>query len=96
MMCLQLLEPTGPSKSGNCYLQKLTELFVLICLIYRVLLDDVDVKGEIGGKAYTTYGISTNGAVAVVRPDGYTGMIAPLGETGAKEILDYFSGFMKI
>ena len=35
-------------------------------------------------------------AVAVVRPDGYTGMIAPLGETGAKEILDYFSGFMKI
>ena len=56
-------------------------------------MDDVEIKGISGGKAYTSYGISADGAVVVVRPDGYIGMIAPLDS--AKEISEYFAGFLK-
>ena len=61
-----------------------------------MLIDDTNTKGEIGGKAYGTYEIGSEGAVVIVRPDGYIGMMSPLGETGAKEIDAYFSKFLKV
>ena len=59
----------------------------------RVFVDDEDVQKVKGGKAYMTYGISPEGAVLVIRPDGYVGMVAPL--EGAAELDAYFAGFMK-
>lgn len=58
----------------------------------KVLLDDTDVSGTIGGKGYAYYGIPDEGALVVVRPDGYITMITPLD--GADEINKYFAGFM--
>jgi phenol 2-monooxygenase len=64
----------------------------LICR-YRVLLDDTDITGTRGGKIHERYGISRSaGALVVVRPDGYVGIIAPLDELAALDA--YFSGFM--
>lgn len=60
---------------------------------FRVFVDDIDVKGVQGGKAYVSYGIPPEGAVVIVRPDGYIGMIAPLD--GVKDIDRYFAGFLK-
>ena len=56
-------------------------------------MDDVENKGVHGGTAYQSYGISPAGALVVVRPDGYVGMIAPLD--GVKVLEEYFAGFMK-
>lgn len=67
-------------------------LLNLLCDI-RVYVDDVDVKGQNGGMAYKSYGISPNGAVVVVRPDGYVGTVAPLEDVDA--IDGYFVRFMK-
>ena len=53
----------------------------------------MDVKGQNGGTAYKTYGISPNGAVVVVRPDGYVGTVASLEDVEA--IDGYFARFMK-
>ncbi|KIO10847.1 hypothetical protein M404DRAFT_7446 [Pisolithus tinctorius Marx 270] len=58
----------------------------------RVLLDDTDVSGTIGGKGYAYYGIPDEGALVVVRPDGYIVMITPLDGSG--EINKYFARFM--
>ncbi|KAI6114791.1 thioredoxin-like protein [Pisolithus croceorrhizus] len=57
-----------------------------------VFLDDTDVSGTIGGEGYAYYGIPDEGALVVVRPNGYITMIAPLD--GADEINKYFAGFM--
>lgn len=43
---------------------------------------------------YDVYGISPEGAVVVVRPDGYVAMAATLSE-GAR-VNNYFLGFMKL
>ncbi|KAH8110730.1 FAD binding domain-containing protein [Phellopilus nigrolimitatus] len=59
----------------------------------KVFVDDLEVKGINGGTAYSSYGIPPEGAVVIVRPDGYVGMIAPL--EGAKALDDYFASFMK-
>lgn len=70
-------------------------IIVIIVLIrrYRVLLDDTDITGTHGGKIHERYGISRSaGALVVVRPDGYVGTIAPLGELAALD--SYFAGFM--
>lgn len=46
-----------------------------------------------GGGGYDKYGIDPlTGAIVVVRPDGYVGMVAPL--EGLSEIEAYFAGFM--
>ena len=46
------------------------------------------------GQGYDTYGIDrTEGAVLVIRPDGYVGKVAALD--GLSELESYFSGFMK-
>ncbi|OCB87643.1 hypothetical protein A7U60_g5169 [Sanghuangporus baumii] len=60
----------------------------------KVFVDDVDTQGVRGGKAYLTYGISPEGAVVVVRPDGYVGMVASL-EGGAADVETYFASFMR-
>ena len=47
-----------------------------------------------GGNGYEKYGIDkTKGAIVVVRPDGYVGIVAPY--ESIDDIRDYFGGFMK-
>ncbi|KAF9233478.1 FAD binding domain-containing protein [Melanogaster broomeanus] len=60
----------------------------------KVLIDDIDATGAMGGKGYTYYGIREEGAIVVVRPDGYVGTIAPLD--GVIAIDNYFASFMKV
>lgn len=59
----------------------------------RVFIDDISLHHRLGGNTYETYGISSDGAVVVIRPDGYVGMIAPLGES-AQHLDAYFSRFL--
>lgn len=61
--------------------------------VSRVFVDDLDPAGVDGGDAYESFGISREGAIVVVRPDGYVGTIAPLD--GPEHIDNYFAGFMK-
>ncbi|KZV82212.1 thioredoxin-like protein [Exidia glandulosa HHB12029] len=59
----------------------------------KVWTDDEQLAGGVGGKVYETYGISTTeGAIVVVRPDGYVSAIAPLD--GVKYLDQYFSGIL--
>ena len=56
-------------------------------------MDDIDVQGRSGGGGFAAYGIDkTQGAMVVVRPDGYVGMVAPLDRTA--DVDAYFAGFM--
>ena len=64
----------------------------MLTFLSRVFVDDIEIKGVNGGKAYESYGIAPEGAIVVVRPDGYVGMVAPLD--GAAELDQYFAGFM--
>ena len=57
-----------------------------------MFVDDVEIKGVNGGKAYESYGIAPEGAVVVVRPDGYVGMVTSL--EGAAELESYFERFL--
>ncbi|KAI0036198.1 FAD binding domain-containing protein [Vararia minispora EC-137] len=59
----------------------------------KVLLDDTCVQGN-GGRVYATYGISDAGALALVRPDGYVGTVAPLDRLDVVE--KYFAAFTKV
>ncbi|KAL1709258.1 FAD binding domain-containing protein [Schizophyllum commune] len=43
----------------------------------KILVDDLDASRRIGGHGYAEFGIDDRGAVAIVRPDGYVGMLAP-------------------
>ena len=62
-------------------------------LFHRVLLDDTDLHGRSGGEGYAKYGLDEHaGAIVVVRPDGYVGMVAPL--EGVKELNGYFESFL--
>jgi phenol 2-monooxygenase (NADPH) len=63
-----------------------------VLILFRVFIDDVDTTGRQGGDAYETYGIGHNGAIVVVRPDGYVGMVAPLENVAVVE--EYFAGSM--
>ena len=49
----------------------------------RVLLDAIDVTGKKGGKVYEEYGVRPEGAVVVIRPDGYVASITSLDKPGA-------------
>lgn len=63
-------------------------------VVYRVLLDDADMFQRTGGDGYEKYGIDeAAGAVVVVRPDGYVGIVAPYDSIN--DIRDYFGAFMK-
>lgn len=57
----------------------------------RVLIDDSDPHERSGGKAYTSFGINPSGAIVIVRPDGYVGMVAPF--TAVDDIEQYFDSF---
>jgi len=59
----------------------------------KVFVDDVSIALNAGGKAYSTYGIDRDGgAIVVVRPDGYVGIVGSLEDVGY--LNTYFSGFM--
>ncbi|CAE6442570.1 unnamed protein product [Rhizoctonia solani] len=59
----------------------------------KVFMDDVSVSPRLGGgQLYETYGIGSEGCVAVVRPDGYIGTIVPL--EGVDELDSWFGGIM--
>lgn len=55
-------------------------------------MDDVEVTGIRGGKAYELFGVGPEGAVVVVRPDGYIGTILRLEDV--QGLADYFAAFM--
>ncbi|KAI5114722.1 hypothetical protein M0805_001492, partial [Coniferiporia weirii] len=59
----------------------------------KVFIDDIDVKNVRGGAAYKTFGIPPEGAVVVVRPDGYIGTVASPDDTKALD--GYLAGFLK-
>lgn len=65
----------------------------ILISIERVFVDDVDITGEQGGKAYENAGISSEGAVVVVRPDGYVGVVTSLSDINS--IFDYFKYWRK-
>ncbi|KAM5541471.1 hypothetical protein V8D89_005025 [Ganoderma adspersum] len=59
----------------------------------KVLLDDQELAGRCGGGGYEAYGIDPEeGAIVVVRPDGYVGMVAPFEHL--EDITRYFASFM--
>ncbi|RDX51328.1 hypothetical protein OH76DRAFT_1555070 [Lentinus brumalis] len=59
----------------------------------KVLFDDCDLQGRSGGGGYVKYGIDDHaGAIVVVRPDGYVGMVTRLD--GVKELNRYFGSFL--
>ncbi|KAG8995663.1 hypothetical protein FRB94_008888 [Tulasnella sp. JGI-2019a] len=59
----------------------------------KVFTDDVSIAGGLGGTTYETYGISPEGAMVVVRPDGYIGMVAAFDGSGS-QLEHYFGGFL--
>jgi phenol 2-monooxygenase len=61
----------------------------------QILIDDFDVTGKKGGDGYKNYGVGSEGAIVVVRPDGYVGLVGPFDLRGVSELGDYFKAFMK-
>jgi len=58
----------------------------------KVLVDDMDMHGRSGGGGYDAYGVDVHGALVVVRPDGFVGVVAPFEHLN---VLDkYFASFM--
>jgi phenol 2-monooxygenase len=58
----------------------------------RVFIDDKDLQGTSGGDGYKNYGIDNKtGAIVIVRPDGYVGMISPLDKISDIDV--YFGSF---
>jgi len=47
----------------------------------------------LGGKVYETYGITSKGAIVIVRPDGYVSMISGLEDVDL--VNEYFEGFLQ-
>ncbi|KAI0361721.1 hypothetical protein OH77DRAFT_1469669 [Trametes cingulata] len=59
----------------------------------KVLLDDEDMHGRVGGGGFAAYGINPRlGAVVVVRPDGHVGLVAPTDHLDAVDA--YFGSFV--
>ncbi|KDQ61462.1 hypothetical protein JAAARDRAFT_54828 [Jaapia argillacea MUCL 33604] len=58
----------------------------------KVLIDDVDNTGKVGGGGYSAYGIAPEGAIVVVRPDQYVGMVASFDKVS--DLNTYFASFM--
>ncbi|KAI5997136.1 FAD binding domain-containing protein [Pisolithus albus] len=59
----------------------------------KVLLDDTDVTGKVGGDGYKRFGISTESVTfVIVRPDGYVGMVAPVA--ALQDVQEYFASFL--
>ncbi|EIM82041.1 uncharacterized protein STEHIDRAFT_103548 [Stereum hirsutum FP-91666 SS1] len=60
----------------------------------KVLLDARNATHTGGGMMYESYGVSSDGAIVVVRPDGYVALVTALEDIVAFE--QYFSGFLKV
>ncbi|KAI0738661.1 FAD binding domain-containing protein [Daedaleopsis nitida] len=59
----------------------------------KVLLDDTDMYARAGAGGYDAYGIDPHaGAIVVVRPDGYVGIVAPFERVD--HVNAYFAAFM--
>ena len=58
----------------------------------RLFVDDTDMFKRAGGGGYEYFGIDPRGAIVVVRPDGYVGMVAPFEQH--KAIDEYFASFL--
>ena len=57
------------------------------------MLDTKDMTGRCGGGGYAAYGISpTEGAIVIVRPDGYVGTVVPF--ENLDDITQYFASFL--
>ena len=56
-------------------------------------MDDKDISGIHGGGAYAKFGINPAGAVVIIRPDGYVGMVAPFDSVHDIDL--YLSSFMR-
>lgn len=57
-------------------------------------MDDLSPNFQQGGKAYASYGIDPRvGAIVVVRPDGYVGIVIPF--ENVSELDAYFTAFFK-
>ncbi|KIK04558.1 hypothetical protein K443DRAFT_92950 [Laccaria amethystina LaAM-08-1] len=85
--------PISCAKKADVRYNDLSKLFG--CHWSKVLIDDTDVSGKQGGDGYSNYGVEPLvGAIIVVRPDGYVGMVAPF--ENVKELGAYFVGFMKV
>lgn len=53
----------------------------------------MDTLGKVGGGGYKYYGIDEKeGAIVVVRPDGYVGMVSPFDRVS--DLKSYLAGFM--
>ena len=72
-----------------CYQESFDSLTLTL---FRVYLDTTDLQGVRGGKLYADYGLTEDGAIAVVRPDGFVSFISPLD--GVEELNAYFATFM--
>ncbi len=60
-----------------------------------MFLDDCDMHGRSGGGGYAKYGIDEHeGAIVVVRPDGYVGIVASLDGSGVQNVDAYFGAFL--
>lgn len=80
----QLIELVGiyPAQLGDFYWQDIPKVIKQRCEMrfHSSAIDDV----------YQIYGVSAEkGAIAVIRPDGYVGMVAPL--SGLQRVDDYLS-----
>ncbi|KAJ2896964.1 hypothetical protein MKZ38_005063 [Zalerion maritima] len=61
----------------------------------RVFVDDISYH-EGHGRAYEAYGVDIcKGAVVLVRPDGYVGLVTELSEDGQKEVEKWFDGVLR-
>lgn len=59
----------------------------------KVYVDNKELMGTLGGDAYLNFGISATGAVVIVRPDGYVGIVAPFDDIA--HIDTYFAQFTR-
>ena len=88
----------GPSTLNltfGLYAKDFLKLTLLLYFFFdSVFIDqqNVVINGATGGTAYATYGISRNGAIVVVRPDGYVGTVAPLDNP--QHVDQYFGAFI--
>ncbi|KAI5996979.1 thioredoxin-like protein [Pisolithus albus] len=59
----------------------------------KVLLDDTDATGRVGGDGYKRFGISSESVTfVIVRPDGHIGMVAPVA--ALQDVQEYFASFL--
>ena len=62
---------------------------------YDKIFVDAESYHEGNGEAYRKYGVDRErGAVVLVRPDGYVGLVADVSHSGAREVEKWFEGVL--